>query len=294
VANWLRDPDEGGARCAARLLLNRRRPEWRERAARGIPKSPHMSVRRLAAFVKPARETESGKEGLQPPTSAPSPQGFEKVWSDYQQMPPAVQHTAARQVAGEAASAEQLKLKLQGSPQEISQALRMIAALPSLTPYRAAIITLCGHSDPRIAAMAVRLIARLEDPRLRELLEAAAHHSDGRVRANAVESMESLHIVNRSQQVLAMLNSRHSRERANAIKALGQFNFGTARECLGRMLTDSNPLHRISALWVVEQLNLLEVMRQVSSMARRDANMRVRRRAAEMLETLNGNIAGPV
>jgi HEAT repeat protein len=137
----------------------------------------------------------------------------------------------------------------------------------------------------------VRLVGRLEDPRLKDLLEAAAQHTDARVRANAVESMEDLHLADRSQQVLAMLNSRHSRERANAIRSLGKCNFATARECLQRMLADPNPLHRMSALWVVAQLNMLETMRQVSHIARRDPNHRVRKQAAEMLETLSGSIA---
>jgi HEAT repeat protein len=194
-------------------------------------------------------------------------------------------------VASDPVLADQLRVKLGGTLQDVAQALRMLGSLPSLLPYRNQIIGLCGHRDPRIAAMAVRLVGRLEDPRLKELLEAAAQHADARVRANAIESMEDLHIADKSQQVLEMLNSRHNRERANAIKALGQFDFATARECLGRMLTDQNPLHRMSALWVVSQLNLVEVMRQVSHLARKDPNARVRRRAVEMMETLSGSMA---
>jgi HEAT repeat protein len=229
-----------------------------------------------------------------PGTARPMQQGrgFERTWDDYQKMPPALQHSAARNVAADPVLADQLRVKLGGTVQDVAQALRMIAALPSLLPYRNQVISLCGHADPRIASMAVRLVGRLEDPRLRELLEAAAQHNDPRVRANAIESMEDLHIADKSSQVLEMLNSRHARERANAIKALGQFNFGTARECLARMLNDPNPLHRMSALWVVSQLNLTEVMRQVSNVARKDPNARVRRRAAEMIETLNGTLAG--
>jgi hypothetical protein len=102
-----------------------------------------------------------------------------------------------------------------------------------------------------------------------------------------------LHIADNSQRVLAMLNSRHSRERANAIKAIGSFDFNTAKECLSRMLPDSSPLHRMSALWVVGQLNLIEVLRQVSNISRRDPNLRVRSRAAEMIETLGGTVSRP-
>ena len=290
LASLVRDADERVARVAARLLLNRRRPEWRERAATALPTSPHMSVRRLAASLRGPHESERSANRGNAATSVI--RGFDKAWNDYQRMPPAVQHNTARTVAADPVLAEQLKDKLQGTPQETAQALKMIAALPSLTPYRNQIIALCGNADPRIAAHAVKLAGRLEDPRLRELLEAAAHHTDARVRSNAIESMEALHIADKSQQVLSLLNSRHNRERANAIKAIGQFNFATARECLARMLGDTNPLHRMSALWVVEELNLMEVMRRVSSMARRDPNLRVRKRAAEMLEMLASTAAG--
>ena len=286
----VRDADERVARFAARQLLNRRRPEWRERGAAALQTSPHISVRRLAVMARTAHDPEraAGKGSAVPSVM----RGFDKAWNDYQRMPPAVQHNTARTVAADPALAEQLKEKLQGSVQDVAQALKMIAALPSLTPFRNQIIGLCGHGDPRIAAHAVKLAGRLEDPRLKELLEAAARHSDGRVRSNAIESMESLHIADKSQQVLALLNSRHNRERANAIKAIGQFNFATARECLARMLAGGNPLHRMSALWVVEQLQLMEVMRQVSSLSRRDPNLRVRKRAAEMMEMLMSNVAG--
>jgi HEAT repeat protein len=295
LANALRDADERVARCAARFLLHRRIPEWREVAAATLPRSPHLSVRRLAvAYSRFSPDPPAPAAGTRAAPSAPltaAPRGFEKTWADYQKLPPVMQHSAARAVATDPAYAERLREKLQsGSPQDLAQGLRMLVALPNLTAYRSQVIALCGHADPRIAGMAVRLVGRLEDPRLKDLLEAAMRHADTRVRANAVESMEELHVADRSQQVLTMLNSRHNRERANAIKAIGQFNFATARECLLRMLADANPLHRVSALWVVGQLDLLEIMRQVSAIARRDPNLRVRKRAADMLETLSGNV----
>ncbi|HUO08352.1 MAG TPA: HEAT repeat domain-containing protein [Phycisphaerae bacterium] len=271
------DGDERVARCAARYLLHKRRPEWRPLAAAALPKSPHISVRRLAI-------------GLHVPNTSRAESRFEKTWNEYPKLPPAVQHTATRVADDKDPTfAERLRVKLASSaPHEIAQGLKMISALPDLTPFRGQIISLCGNADARIVAVAVRLVGRLEDPRLKDLLEAAAHHSDPRVRANAVESMETLHIADRSQQVLAMLNSRHNRERANAIKAISQFDFATARECLSRMLADPNPIHRVSALWVVSQIHMLELVRQVNAMARKDPNMRVRRRAADMVETLTG------
>jgi hypothetical protein len=292
LAKAVRDGCERVARCAARYLLRGREHGWHELAAGILPRSPHLSVRQLAgtgvaAVSEPGAQAAGG--------AMATTRTFDKAWNEFQKLPPAVQNTSARAAASDPVLAEQLRQKLKSAvPQEVAQGVRMVMALPTLGGFRSEIIGLCGHKDPRIAAMAVRLVGRLEDPRLRDLLEAATHHPDARVRANAVESMEALHIADRSQQVLAMLNSRHPRERANAIKALGNFNFATGRECLGRMLADANPLHRMSALWVVEQLNVLEVMRQVSLIARRDPNLRVRKRALEMLETLSGNHQAPV
>lgn len=305
LANAVRDDHERVARYGARLLMGRRGGhEWRAIACECIPTSPHLSVRRLLAGGGPDLRTPALAAAPHPlgvsthkpaAADAPAASAFDKLWASYFKLPPVVQHNAARSVATDPVQSEQLRQKLQsGTPQEVAQALRMLVALPRLAAFRAQIIALCGHADPRIAAMAVRLVGRLEDPRLKELLDAAMRHADARVRANAIESLEDLHLADKSQQILAMLNSRHSRERANAIKALGQFNFATARECLMRMLTDPNPLHRMSALWVVGQLNLLDIMRQVSLVARRDPNSRVRGRAAEMLETLSGNLPSPM
>jgi HEAT repeat protein len=303
LATAVRDDDQRVARFAARILVSRRAipGEWRDIARDVIPRSPHLSVRRLFTGTREPRPSAAiaGGGGMLRAAAAMAqePVGgtFEKIWSSYPKLPPVVQHNAARAVAADPAHAEGLRQKLQsGTPQEIAQGLRMLTPLPRLTAFRAQVIALCGHADPRIAAMAVRLVGRLEDPKLRDLLEAAMKHADARVRANAVESVEELRIADKSQQILAMLNSRHSRERANAIKAIGQFNFATARECLLRMLTDPNPLHRMAALWVVGQLNLLDIMRQVALVARRDPNLRVRSKAAEMVETLSGNLPTPL
>jgi hypothetical protein len=282
LARLAADPDVRVARSAARHLLTRRHPEWRIHAG-ALLSSPHAAVRTLVSMSKAGGAAGGGGES----------ETFGGLWHDYRKLPPAVQFTAARTVSTTTEQfPEQLRLKLSSEVvAEVAQGLRMLSSLTSLVEYRGQIIVLCGHKDSRIAAIAVKLIGRLADPRLRDLLEAAAHHEDARVRANAVESMETLDIADRSQQVITMLNSRHSRERANAIKAMSQFNFATARECLARMLTDPNPMHRVSALWVVEQLQFLEIIRQVHFVARRDPNVRIRRRAGELLANITNSVS---
>jgi hypothetical protein len=298
-ARLLADPVERVARCAARYLLSRRHSDWRSLIV-GSP-SPHASVRRMIGavhgpggggktFVPSITERVSALVGLNGSNDAPTPE-FPRVFGEYPEMPTAIQHSSTRTAAAaDPQFVEQMKTKLTSSiTLDVAQGLKMISVLPSLAPFRGQVIALCGHADVRIASTAVRLVARLQDPKLKDLLEAAAHHADPRVRASAVEAMATLRIAHRSQQVLAMLHSRHNRERANAIKAISSFDFNSAKDCLRHMLADANPLHRISALWVVEQLGLPELFRHVSTVARRDPNTRVRKRAADLLESLTGD-----
>lgn len=295
------DADERVARVATRFLMSRRHPEWR--SLLDTIQTTHASVRRMLGAISGEGRTSALSSVMASAAAVAAGDAddgsiepsFSKVWNEYPRMPPAVQGTAARASAEmDPAFAEELKAKLaHPQPGEIAQALKVLNTLPSVTPFRGQIIALCGHPDTRIAAIAVKLIGKLADPKLKDLLEAAAQHADPRVRANAIESMEELHVTQTSRQVLAMLNSRFNRERANAIKAISAYDFNTARECLVRMLADPNPLHRVSALWVVEQLQLPALFRQVATAGRRDPNARVRKRAADLVETLTGQPATP-
>ncbi len=292
LARLADDPDEVVARIAARHLVGRGPSASVESRTiiHNLAANRHASVRRILQMAGRAPVRPSATAGAGEGRFEPKETQFQRVWDQYAQLPPALQHAQARAAAGDPASSDALRAKL-ANPHvaELAQGLKMLAAIGNLAPYRGEVIALCGHDDPRVAAIAVKLAARLNDPRLHDLLELAAQHPDSRVRSNAVESMEALHIADKSQQVLTLLNSRHNRERANAIKAISQFDFATARECLTRMLADPNPMHRISALWVVDRLGLLEMVRQVSGMARRDPNIRVRSRAAAMLDTLTAH-----
>ncbi len=268
IVELMSDHDERVARSATRWMMTRKPTNWKQQIG-PLLMSPHASVRRLVSRMV-------------------TPDRFAHLWKHYETLPPAVQVTTARKISSDDNDFEpQLKNKLShGSPAEIIQALRMVGTLSSLSPYRDQIIALCGHPDIKIAGTAVILTGRLNDPRLHDLLEAAAKHADPRVRANAIEAMEQLHIASQSQQIALMLNSRFNRERANAIKAICSFNFDQARSCLLKMLQDPNPMHRMSAMWVVNQIGILEIFRQVSTIARRDPNQHVRARAFDTLQKL--------
>lgn len=273
ISELMSDPDERVARSATRWMMSRKPTHWKSRVAPMLM-SPHASVRKLVSNIV-------------------TPDRFAHLWKEYEKLPPAVQVSTARNISEDDNDFEpQLKNKLaHGTPADILQAMRIVATLPNLMPYRDQIITLCGHPDIKIAGTAVHMTGRLNDPRLRDLLEAAAKHADPRVRANAIEAMEQLSIAGQSQQLAMMLNSRFNRERANAIKAISNIHFNQARDCLIRMLQDSNPMHRISAMWVVNQIGIMEIFKHVSSIARKDQNSHVRSRAMEILQRLT-DVAG--
>lgn len=268
------DTDPVVARSAARYILQRRAnlasaADWKHYVAT-LMQSPHESVRKLIS-------------------QAMNPGQFERLWHEYLRLPPAVQVFSTRSISETDAQFDDLlRSRLSSTfPVDLAQGLKMLTTLPNLKPFREQIIGLCGHEDPRISSTAVRLVGRLEDPKLKTLLEAATHHQDPRVRANAIESMDRLQVADKSSQVLALLNSRFNRERANAIHAICKFDFVTARECLLKMLQDPSPHHRISALWVVAQLDFIQIARQVAALARRDTNLHVRKRAEELLSHLH-------
>jgi HEAT repeat protein len=271
LAQCLTDSSERVARVAARGLLWKHRNSARAHAE-AFAACTHESVRTMAAGVLGNAR-------------------FDKLWKDAPALPPAVQVVKTKTLAArEINFAQQLKDKLDSNDiAEAMQGIRVLQTLSDVKPFYSQIIGLCGHPDVRICASAVRLAGKLSDPALLDLLESLAKHEDSRVRANAVEAMEQLKIANRSRQILTMLDSRHNRERANAVKAIGGYDLVTARETLSKMLIDKNPLHRISALWVVEKLSVLDMLRQVASLARKDTNPHVRSRAIELLERMAAN-----
>jgi hypothetical protein len=60
------------------------------------------------------------------------------------------------------------------------------------------------------------------------------------------------------------------------------------------MRQEPNPMHRISAMWVVNELGIMEIFKHVSNIARRDGNPHVRSRAIEVLQKLTDVAGAPV
>jgi hypothetical protein len=75
-----------------------------------------------------------------------------------------------------------------------------------------------------------------------------------------------------------------NRPRANAIGALLAMNFADALTTLANMLNDERPMHRLSALWLVDHLNLRDMVRHVAELSISDKDAKVRTRASKLIE----------
>ena len=132
------------------------------------------------------------------------------------------------------------------------------------------------------------MLAKLPGPTTSRILRAAADDQDERVQANAIEALEVLDSEDRRRCTEPKLESPNSRVRANAVKSLLRAELHQAGEILLDMLEDSSPAHRLSALWVVERLELRAVAGRLLDISQNDPDQRVKRRAARVSRGLAG------
>jgi HEAT repeat protein len=81
--------------------------------------------------------------------------------------------------------------------------------------------------------------------------------------------------------------------RANAIRSLLRLDIREAAGALLDMLEDDSSSHRISALWLIERLNLRSVLRRVELIQAGDPDERVRQRARRIMQEAGKSRARP-
>ncbi len=132
------------------------------------------------------------------------------------------------------------------------------------------------------------------------ILRHALQDPDPRVQANAIEMLDKLNVDNCREWIEPKLDSSCSRVRANAVKLLLKYEVWNAADVLLEMLTGTTRGERLSALWVVERLNLGSLHERITRMAHDDSDSEVRRRAGQVACTfaswpgLAGGIEGVV
>lgn len=167
------------------------------------------------------------------------------------------------------------------------RALRMIHLL-GLTPrYEPEVYQLCHDPEAEVRSTAVAALGTLPTATSRRILQNSLNDQDARVEANAVEALDRTGDQMAVPQLLPKLQSQNNRVRANTIKALLKRDIHEAVGALHKMLADPNPVNRVSALWVIQKMELVSLARQVVDIAVSDPSPKVRDRAHRMVEHLS-------
>ena len=222
-----------------------------------------------------------------------APLGFERLWSAW----PAL--SAAQQLA-----AGRALIKLDPNlPRHIGARLnqedhdtrmRALAIIRRLRQGRFFVQTLealIEDPDVRVASAAVQALGNGGCGSAVDTLHAALGHTDSRVRANAVEALHELRSSEHLPELLRMARQDENRPRANAIGALLESHADEAAHLLRDMLADQRPDQRVSALWLIDHLEIVQVARQVAEMSISDPDPSVRRRARRVIQHLIGSLS---
>lgn len=266
IAGFCADPDEAIARIALRHLIRIDYIDLYHLLLRLI-NSPHASVRRIAS-------------------ARVAPVGFDKYWDSWSRF-----DLNQRIAAGKAlikidpSFHVQLGEKLESDvPSVMHKAMSMIRTLNQGTFFEYALEHLTHHEDGKIASAAVKTLGSAGTDRAARILESSLEHGDARMRANAVEALDQIEHRNHVNQLVKMSKQDDNRPRANAIGALLSMNFADALTTLGNMLNDERPMHRLSALWLVDHLDLRDMVRHVAELSISDKDPKVRLRAGKLIE----------
>ena len=154
---------------------------------------------------------------------------------------------------------------------------------------------LSRDSNPRVVASAIKALGSADPERNTPLIERALESKDERVRANAVESLSKLGITQHVDLLVRMTHEHESnRTRANAIHALMKMQAGDAMQALSRMLNDTRAAHRTSALWLVEEMGVAEVARDVAEMSISEPDKKVRGKAVHVINRIIEQMTQPL
>ena len=148
------------------------------------------------------------------------------------------------------------------------------------------LINQAASADPYVASAAVKGLLGASSDRSLAMLQSALGHPDARVRANAVESLMRAPAADALDLIVPITLSAENRPRANAVRAVlrGRPTLGLAK--LRAMLADSEPLHRVSAIWVAKQARVKAVIPTLEDLARGDRLSAVRTRAVAALRLM--------
>jgi HEAT repeat protein len=181
------------------------------------------------------------------------------------------------------------------NPAAKTRALSIVSELNQGLLLQEKILRLSRDSDPHVVSAAIKALGSADPDRAMPAIEAALTHDDDRVRANAVEALAQLDTGRHADLLVSMTGEREAnRARANAIHALMQMRTGDAIQALSRMLGDNRAEHRASALWLVEEMGVASVARDVAEMSISEPDPKVRKNAGRVIQHIIDQMSQPL
>ncbi len=182
------------------------------------------------------------------------------------------------------AAGRYLRAKLaSANAEERAQALQIARLANLVGEVEDQVYRLAHDPDAIVRSSAVTALPQMATAAAVRILRNALQDPDSRVQANAIEALDKLELGRYAEWIESKLDSPSGRVRASAIKALLKSGIPGAAEDLLEMLASDVRSERLSALWVVERLNLGSVLERVEALAQDDSDPEVRRRATEIV-----------
>jgi len=268
IGEFCHDEDAAVARIALRHLI---RCGWRDlpQLLPQLVNSRHPSVRSLAAGEL-------------------SRIGFARLWDGWPHLNEEQRIAAGRaMIKIDPTFHRSLGRRLEDPrPTSRLRALSIIHTLAQGEFFEPALIRLAKSRDDRVASAAVMALGGSYSEDSLEVIEQSLEHPDSRVRANAVEALEQHKAGQLVEKLVAMTRDEENRPRANAIRAMIREKPAEAIAALDRMMGDGRVKHRISALWVIASLGLVQLSSEVADLAVSDPEPRVREAAEKTIAKL--------
>ena len=212
---------------------------------------------------------------------------FAKYWNAFDELSDAARCEAGQAMVQEVFDVQRrLRAKLASSnSQDRLRAALVVRALGMAVEFEEQILRSVQDRDALVRSCAVSLLPELDNPAALRLARAALLDPDERVHANAIEAVGDLAPADNIDLLVPALQRENNRVQANAVKVLMTQNVREAAENLVRMLHSPVSNMRISALWVIKELHLADLIESVSQMAQNDPHPQVRKWAGQLTGT---------
>ncbi|MCK4873836.1 MAG: hypothetical protein KAS72_14040 [Phycisphaerales bacterium] len=185
---------------------------------------------------------------------------------------------------------------LSGSRDQRVLAIQLVLQLGLADEVELELLAAAAGKDSRVGASAVSALAVCDSPASADALSACLDHPDARMVANAVEAIDRRlpwagtvdALVRSARQLEQLVEADGNRPRANALRTLLRVGcVDPAR--VAAMLDDPRPMHRISGVWLVGKLGLVDLQEEVEALAQADQLKPVRERAELVAQRLRAD-----